>query len=164
MQIVLSTREKLLIASLVGLLLVLGLYLGISGLHGHLAELRSRVQVREALLQKAAALSGELQRMQQPEARRQPVRTRSLIGYVEQLADGVGLRDRIQLNAIPTDPSSGLQGVDVKVERITLDEMVNLLYSLENADDRLIIDQLDLSPSFRDKDLLRLSMRVLARQ
>jgi general secretion pathway protein M len=161
---VLSTREKLLIALLVALLALLGLYLGIGGLHGHLVELRSRVLVREALLQKAAALSGELQHMQQPQTRRQTVRTRSLIGYVEQLADGVGLRDRIQLNAIPTDASSGMQGVDVKVERMTLDEMVNLLYSLENADDRLIIDQLDLTPSFRDKTLLRLSMRVLARQ
>jgi hypothetical protein len=27
-----------------------------------------------------------------------------------------------------------------------------------------MVDQLELSPSFRDKDLLRLSMRVLARQ
>jgi Type II secretion system (T2SS), protein M len=162
--LVLSTREKLLIALLAGLLVLLGLWFGIQGLHGHVTELRSRVAGREALLAKAAALTAELQRMQKPAVRRQPVRTRSLISYVEQLADGLGLRDRIQLNALPQDTTSNLQGVNVKIERMTLDELVNLLYSMENADDRLIIDQFDLSPSFRDKDLLRLSMRVLARQ
>ncbi|HKI98341.1 MAG TPA: type II secretion system protein GspM [bacterium] len=161
---VLSDREKLLIGLLVALLVAMGLFFGVKGLRGRIADLRSRVEVREALLQKAAAVTGELRHLQQAATRQRPVRNRSLISYVEQLADGVGLRDRIQLNALPQDTNAGLQGVDVKVERLTLDEMVNLLYTLENADYRLIIAQFDLSPSFRDKDLLRLSMRVLARQ
>ena len=161
---VLSAREKLLIGLLAALLLGFGLYAGVRSLHGNLVELRGRLLVREALLQKAAAVTGELARLQQPSTRRQPVRPRSLIGYVEQLADKVGVRDRIQLNLIPQESKSGLQGLDLKVERLSLDEMVNLLYTLEDSEYRLIIDQLDLSPSFRDKDLLRLSMRVLARE
>jgi len=161
---VLSTREKLLIGLLVALLLGLGLFLGVRSVTGRLAELRSRLVVQEAMLQKAAALTAELQRLQQPEPARRTPRTRSLIGYVEQLADRAGVRDRVQLNLIAQESRSGLQGLDIKVERLSLDEMVHFLYSLEDADYRLVIDQLELSPSFRDKDLLRLSLRVLARQ
>jgi type II secretory pathway component PulJ len=161
---VLSTREKLLIALLVALLLALGLFFAAKGLHGHLADLQSRVRVQEALLQKAAVMTAELQRLQPAPGRRPARQQRSPISYVEQLADRVGVRDRIQLNLIPQDSRSNLQGLDIKLERLSLDETVNFLYTLENADYRLIIDQFDLSPSFRDKDLLRLSMRVLARE
>ncbi len=161
---VLSTREKLLIGVLVALLLALGLWFGLRGLSGHLEDLQSRVRVQEALLQRATTMNAELARMQQPAAVHRSPRARSLIGYVEQLADRVGVRDRIQLNLLPPDSRSGLQGLDVKVERLSLDEMVNLMYTMEDADYRLVIDQLELSPSFRDKDLLRLSMRVLARE
>ena len=161
--LVLSNREKALIAALVGLLLVLGLYFVGKGLRGHLQDLESRVRAQEAMLQRAAALTTELQRLQSPLGNRPLRQQRPLISYVEELADRVGVRDRIQLNLIPTDARSGVQGLDIKLERLSLDELVQFLYTLENADQRLVIDQLDLSPSFRDKDLLRLSMRVLAR-
>jgi hypothetical protein len=160
---VLSTREKLLIGLLVALLLGLGMFLGVRGATARLAELRSRVTVQEAMLQKAAAVTGELRRLQQPDAAKRTPRTRSLIGYVEQLADRAGVRDRVQLNLIAQETRSGLQGLDIKVEQLSLDEMVHFLYSLEDADYRLVIDQLEVGPSFRDKALLRLSMRVLAR-
>jgi Type II secretion system (T2SS), protein M len=161
---VLSSREKLLVGALIGLVLVLGLWFGLRGVHGHLEDLQSRVRAQEAMVQRASVMNAELARSQQPAAGRRGARTRSLIGYVEQLADRVGVRDRIQLNLLPPDSRSGLQGLDVKVERLSLDEMVNLLYTMEDAEYRLVVDQLELSPSFRDKDLLRLSMRVLARE
>jgi hypothetical protein len=161
---VLSTREKALIGVLLALLVALGLYFGVKGVTGRLAALRSRVDVQEALLARAVAMDGEVLRMQQPRKARRAPRNRSLIGYVEQLADRVNVRDRIQLNLIARDSRSGLEGLDIKVEQLSLDEFTQLLYTLEDAEYRLIIDQLDVSPSFRDKNLLRLSMRVLARE
>lgn len=161
---VLSTREKLLVALLGVLVVVIGLYLGVGSLSGRLADLRGRVAVRQALLQKATALRAEMQRLSKAGTVTRSPRAGSLIGYVEQLSQRVGVRDRIQLNAIPRDTESGLQGLEVKVNNLSLDETVNLLYTLEDADYRLVIDQLELSPSFRDKDLLRLSMRVLTRE
>lgn len=155
----LSTREKLLIATLVALLLCTGLFFTARSMLEYERALERRILAQHSLLQKASALSVELSRLQQP--RRRKVRTRSLIGYVEQLADRIRLKDRIQLNLIGRDAVSGLQGIDIKVDRLTLDEMVNLLYSLENADLPLVVNRLELSPSFRDKELLRLSMRVL---
>ena len=155
----LSTREKLLIVILVALLLCTGLFFTARSMLEYERRLERRILAQSSLLQKASALSAELSRLQRP--RRRKVRTRSLIGYVEQLADRIRLKDRIQLNLIARDAVSGLQGIDIKVDRLTLDEMVNLLYSLENADLLLVVNRLELSPSFRDKELLRLSMRVL---
>lgn len=161
---VLSTREKLLVVLLAVMVVAIGLYLGVGSLSGRIADLHGRVAVRQALLQKATALNAEMQGLRQSAPVSRTPRTRSLIGFVEQLAQQVGVRDRIQLNAIPRDTASGLQGLEVKVNGLSLDEAVNLLYTLEDAEYRLVIDQLELSPSFRDKDLLRLSMRVLTRE
>jgi general secretion pathway protein M len=161
---VLSTREKLLVALLAVLLLGTGAYFGVEGLRERLAGLEERVGRQEALVRRAAALVSEAQRLEQAGLRGQSTPSRSLIGYVEQLADRVGVRDRIQLNLMQRDPGSDFQGLDIRVDRLSLDEMVRMLYTLENAEYRLMIDQLEISPSFRDKDLLRLSMRVLARQ
>ncbi len=155
----LSTREKLLIVILVALLLCTGLFFTVRSMLEYERGLERRILAQTSWLQKASALSAELSRLQRP--RRRKVRTRSLIGYVEQLADRIRLKDRIQLNLIGRDAVSGLQGIDIKVDRLTLDEMVNLLYSLENADLPLVVNRLELSPSFRDKELLRLSMRVV---
>lgn len=157
----LSTREKLLIVILVALLLCIGLFFTARSMLEYERGLERRILAQTSWLQKASALSAELSRLQRP--RRRKVRTRSLIGYVEQLADRIRLKDRIQLNLIARDAASGLQGIDIKVDRLTLDEMVNLLYSLENADLPLVVNRLELSRSFRDKELLRLSMRVVTR-
>ena len=159
----LSTREKALIVVLVVLVLASVLYFGVGGLRARLHDTESLLSAHQAQLQKAAALMAELRNIERPAARRRAPGTRSLIGYVEQLADRIGVKDRIQLNLIPQETRSGLQGLDIRVSRLSLDEFVNLLYTLEDSDYRLMIDQLELSPSFRDKDLLRLSMRVLAR-
>lgn len=160
----LSTREKGLIAVLVLLLVGTGLYFGVGAARERLRELERRVATQEAMAQKAAALTREVQRLQQPPTRRRTPVTGSLIGYAEQLAARVGVKDRIQLNVLPRDTSRGLQGLDMRVDRLTLDELVNLLYTVENADYRLVIDQIEISPSFRDQALLRLSMRVLSRE
>lgn len=161
---VLSTREKALIGVLVALLVGLGVYMGVGGVREHLRQLENGVAVRESMLTKATALVGEVERMQKVAAPRRAARSGSLIATVEQMADRIGVKDRIQLNLIPRESSTGLQALDIKVAQLTLDEMVNFLYTLEDSDERLVIDQFELSPSFRNKDRLRLSMRVLARE
>ncbi len=113
------------------------------------------------MLERTQALHAELRRQRTAQVRT-PVRSGSLIAYVEQFAERIGVKDRVQLNLLPREANGDLQGLDVKVDRLTLDELVQLLYTLEDAEQRLVIDQLELSPSFRDKQLLRLSMRILA--
>ena len=159
---ILSAREKLLIALLAVFLVSTGVFYGVRDMLAYEQGITRQIRVRETALQKVATLKGEIASMQRP--KRRAVRTRSLIGYVEQLAATIHLKDRIQLNLIPQDPNSGFQRIDVKVDNLTLDEMLNLVYTFENADLTLIIGQVEISPAFRDKELLRLSMRVVARE
>ena len=42
--------------------------------------------------------------------------------------------------------------------------MIAFIYSVENSDPVLVLDQLDISPSFRARDLLRVTMRVLSQE
>ena len=156
----LSMREKLLVGLLVVLLAAGGVWFGAKAVAGYERSLVARTVRQEALLNRVQALQTELTRL-----RRQPAGVeldRPLIGYVERLAEQIQLKDRIQLNAVPQQTLDGVQGVDLRVDNLTLDEAVNLLYILEDAEAALVIDQLEISPAFRDKSLLRLSMRVLA--
>ena len=87
-----------------------------------------------------------------------------LIGYVETLTERIQLKDKVQLNVMPGQISGGFQGVELKVDEISLDEMSHLIFTLEKAIPPLVIDQLEMSPAFREKDLLRMTLRILARK
>ncbi len=158
---VLSAREKLLIAFLLVFMIGMALFYGVQGFRDMEEELQNRISTQESYLHRAMAIMGELEKLERLPQRR--VRSRSLIGFVEQLANKINLKDRIQLNLIPKDNRSGLQGLNIKVDGLTLDEMVDLIYALESAEMPLMIQQFEMNPSFRNRDLLRLTLRVLAR-
>ncbi len=157
---VLTQREKRLVAALAGLLALLGLYAALHGLVRFQSGLAEQLDVDRRLLTQVQALDGEMAVLERSK------RTRglegSLIGYMEQLADRAGLKARVQLNPITQSAAARVQAIDVKVDQMTLDEMVRFVYTIENAEFILVIDQMEISPSFKEKDLLRVSLRVLA--
>jgi hypothetical protein len=51
--------------------------------------------------------------------------------------------------------------MEIKAEQLTLDEIVRLVYTVESPDVPVLIEQFEVGPSFRDKELLRVSIRVL---
>lgn len=149
------------IAFLLVFMIGMALFYGGQGIREMGEELQNRISTQESYLHRAKAIMGELEKLERLPKRR--VRSRSLIGFVEQLANKINLKDRIQLNLIPKDNRSGLQGLNIKVDELTLDEMMDLIYALESAEMPLMIQQFELKPSFRNRDLLRLTLRVLAR-
>jgi len=159
----LSTREKTLIGVLAVLLVVLGLYFGVRAIGGRMEQLEDDIRQQSALLKRAEAIQAELSKQQPARnpTRKAPV---SLIGYVEQLSTKINLKGRVQLNLVERRLGQGIQGLDLKADELTVDEIVSLVYTLENADNPLVIDQMELTPSFRTKDLLRVNMRVLAKE
>jgi len=157
---VLTQREKLLIALLGALIAIVAVFLGLRGL-GKLQEgIAQQVDADRRTLEQVQALDAELVRLERGK------RTRgiegSLIGYMEQLTDRAGLKSRVQLNPITQTSGAKVQAIDLKVDQMTLDEMLRLLYTIENAEFILVVDQVEISPSFKEKDLLRVSLRVLA--
>lgn len=157
----LSSREKLLLALLAVAVLGAGGFMGTRALQGYQQTLAARLDAREAALKQVRALRAEWTRLSRlPRARplRQP-----LIGYVERLARREGLGERIQLNRIPLEQED-LESVELTVDALTLDEALKLLYAVENSDPPLVIQQLELTPAYRSKELLRVTMRILAQK
>ena len=159
---VLSRREKLLLAALAILVGVAGLLFVSTRVNTYRSDLERRIFEARTLLTRVVTISEKLSR--QEAAPRKGGPRRSLIGHLEQLAERAAVKNRLQLNRIPQEKTKGLEGLEVKLDELTLDEMVSFIYSVENSDPVLVLDQLDISPSFRARDLLRVTMRVLSRK
>ncbi len=159
---VLSAREKLLLLVLAVTIVAAALFFGVSTLSGYERSLEKQITRKQALLHRATVLSSSLAQVRKGGARRK--RTGTLIGLMERLAGKNGLQDRIRLNRVPMDRAAGLEGIDVKLDQLALDELVAFVHSVEDAKPVLVIDQLEITPAFRASDLLRLSIRVLAKK
>ena len=157
---ILSRREKLLIAGLTGLMAVVLLYFVLSQFNGWEHRLARDITRKQALLARATLLTEGLAKFNGPRASK--VRRKPLIGHIEQLATRNGLKDRIQLNVVPMDKARRVQGIDVKLDTLSLDEMVKFIHAVETSKPVLVVNQLDISSAFRAKDQLRLSVRILA--
>jgi len=158
--IALNEREKLLLKVLAGVLAVaLPLIIG-GSLWRYQNRLAAEVETSRRLLTEAMTLDAELARMDR--SRGSPAAAGgSLIGYLEQLADRAGVKQRVQLNPVSQNQPGRAQSVDVRLDTATLDEMVRLIYAIENAEVNLAIEQVEVAPSFKEKDLLRVSVRVI---
>lgn len=160
---ILSQREKLLIlllSVLVGLSIV---YFSFSAILGYGDDLSRKIQRREVLLARAKVLSTSLSRSG-GRARPRKAFKGSLIGYAERLAGQNALKDRIQLNRVPLDKSRGIEAIDIKLDQLSLDEAVGFVHAIENSRPVLVVDQMEITNSFRSKQLLRMSLRVMAQK
>ena len=158
----LSAREKMLIALLGAALVAAGSFFAYRALRGYEERIEGRIQSEEAALRQVAVLREELARLRAA-PRVEPLR-QPLLGYLERLAREAGLGDRLQLNLMPQDRAKDLEAVEVKLDALTLDEMVGIVHALENAQPPLFIDQFEVTPSFRSRELLRVTLRVLAQK
>jgi len=155
---VLSKREKRLVAGLGALTALLLVYFVVSQFAGYRAELEKDIERRSALLLKARVMAEELSVPISSGANR---KISSLIGHIEELAGKISLKEKLQMNRVPTDKSKGVEVVDLKLDELNLDQVVSFLYLLENSQPTLVIDQFEINPSFRKKNNLRISVRVL---
>ncbi len=159
---VLSAREKLLLLILGVAVVLAAVFFAAQGMQGYEQRLTARVADRESTLRQITELNRELNRLKRTPA---PKRLeRPLIGNLEELAHRVGVADRLQLNLVPQDRAKKLESVEMRVDSMTLDEMLALVHAIEDASPPLVIDNFELSPSFRSQELLRVTMRVLAQK
>ena len=158
----LSNREKYLIVLLIVVSVGVLFYFAFQSLDGVESRLAAQITSRKSALLQVQALALELARLESmPKGNRLE---EPLIGYIETIAKGARVADRIQLNLIPQDKDKKIETVEIKMTSLNLDEMVDLVYSIENSGAPMVIDQFEVSPSFRSNTLLRLSMRVSARK
>ena len=152
----LSERERLLLGALAAVLGVAALIWGLHGLGEYQRDLAAQLESNRATLIELRTLDAEL-----GPAGGQKAGARSLAATMEDLLTRTGLRDRIQLNPVTQTGGGRVQAMEVKAEQLTLDEMARLVYMMESPDVSLSIEQFEIGTSYRDKELLRVTLRVL---
>ncbi len=152
----LTLREQLLL----GLLLLIGLAFGgvyvQKQLAGQEALLQQQLDNRRQQLRQLQALASEWNQLKnRPLA---PVMEQPLSAFVEAVARDLKIQDNLQLNAL-SNPPEGLDGVQVRLDKLNLDDALEVLYRLENNQPVLQIEQLlfSVAPGSR---VVRLNFQV----
>lgn len=158
--ITLSIREKRLLLLMAVVLSATVIFFGIRQYMDYQTSVERRITQRTRQLDQAITLAAQLQQLSR--TRVSTGRRRSLIGYLEQLSARVALRDRIQLNPRAISGSSNIEAADIRLDDLTLDELIRFMFLVEDSKPALVVDRFDISPAFRSNKLLRVTLRVLA--
>jgi type II secretory pathway component PulM len=156
----LTSREKLLLLLLATVLVVGALALGWQRIAEYRLDVQREMAGQERLLRQVRQTAQQIDELQRRPA--SPLGRASLLGTLEQLATRLSLRDSLQLNQIAQTGSPNVEGVEVRLDNLTLDELVAFVHAVEHSEPMLLIDRMEVSPNFRSKELLRLTARVLA--
>ncbi len=152
----LTQREYLLVAMMLVLALVVAITLGWRKLQEHEAELREKLVFKQKQLETVTNLEREWRELSRlPNL---PVIPQSLNTFVENGARKFNLENHLQLNALTSVPER-TEGIQVKLDRLNLDQLFDMLYFLENHKPVLLIEQLDILLIPRS-NLLRASFRL----
>ncbi|WP_305041104.1 type II secretion system protein GspM [Geoalkalibacter sp.] len=165
----LSQREKLFLG--IGALAVLAviLWLGVlSPYRTGIEAAEARIQSRERQLEEIRLLQREYRRLQQELAlaeRRLVTSARgfSLFSFVEDVTNRTGVRENL-VSMRPQSPQTlgefREESVEIRLDRIRLDQLVRLLHAMEGADLHVNTKNLRIRTRFDDRSLLDTTLIV----
>jgi general secretion pathway protein M len=166
----LNRREQLFLLGGGVFLLILLVYLGvIAPYNASVERMRSRISAREQQLLEIRSLQQEFQQLQQQTAEVERRAAKggnfSLMAFLEETALKIVTRDnlvylrpqpKVQLDALSEE------SLEIKLEKIRLDQLVNLLYATETADTLLKVKSLRSKARFDDPTLLDVVLVIAA--
>ena len=156
----LSLREQILIALMLLLVFVLAGIWGLQYLNRQENYLLQQLDERDYQIRQVRSLSREWEKIQRtPTA---PVLTQALSSFVENIARSLQIQDNLQLNVL-TNVEVGTEGVKVGLDRLKLDNLLSMLYRLENHRPVIRTSHLNISISPGDR-LVRASFQVHKQQ
>ena len=119
-------------------------------------QLSSRLEEKKLQLEQLQLLAREWEMLQQePSA---PVMKQPLSSFIENVARSFAIQDNLQLNVLP-QVEEETEGVQVRLDRLKLDQLMDMLYQLENHRPVLRVSQLNISISPGNR-LVRASFQV----
>lgn len=152
----LSLREYILITVMLLLMAAAGGRFGYQQLEERYAQLQASLESKQQQLEVVEQLEKEwLALNRHPDL---PTFPQSLNAFLENTAEQFQVKEQLQLNPITNAPL-GMEGIRVRLDRLNLDQMYELLFFLENHKPVLWIEQLDLA-TIPGSDLIRLSFRI----
>ena len=152
----LSLRNWILIAIMLILLAYTGGTLGFQKLRNHRAQIQANLTLKQKQLEILQLLEKEWLALNRYPTL--PVIPQSLNASLENMARQLNIGEKLQLNPIPKPPL-GMEGIRVRLNRLNLDEMFDILYFLENHKPVLLIEQWEII-TLPSSALLRLSFRI----
>lgn len=163
----LSTREWILVGIMLFLIIIVGGSWGIQRFNlssGTLINewLNYKKRQKELLnfRQKQLAQINHLERdwLKVNRLRRTPTMSQSLNAFIENGTRRFNVQNNLQLNAL-SSVAEGIEGIQVRLDRLNLDQLFDILFFLENRRPVILIDQLDIR-TLPSSDLLRLTFRI----
>ena len=152
----LTIREQLLIALMFLLLFVLAGIWGAEYLNNQEKYLQLRLSEQEKQIKQIHKLSREWETLQRTTTA--PVMNQALSSFVENIARSLQIQDNLQLNVL-NNVEKGTEGVKVGLDRLKLDNLLSMLYRLENHRPVIRTSHLSISISPGDR-LVRASFQV----
>lgn len=166
----LNQRERLfVIAGGLALVLALLYFAIVAPYRSALARFDRQIAVRSGQLQEVKALQGrylEMQRqMSQVERLLEKRQDFSALSFIENLVEQTAGRESL-LSMRPQSPETRnaftIDSVEIKLERLTLKQLLELLVGIEGATSPMQVKSLTLKQRFDDRSLLDATMTVTA--
>lgn len=164
----LEQREKIMLLAglifLLGVVAIFGLYLPY---RDALEQAERSIAVKQRQLDQVRELQRDYRHLEQRIARAESglagSSDRSALALLESIAAGIDSRDK--LNYIRPQPPQTqgvyrIENLDIKFERLSLEQAVNLLWRVETAETRMQVRNLRLRQRFDDTSLLDVTITV----
>lgn len=97
------------------------------------------------------------------EARKSLTKVEGIVQAVDEIFKSIGLQQKIKSvksTGVKEKKYSSEEEADVSVEKVTMNEMVNILYRMENAPMILSVKRTSIRTSFENPSLLNITMTV----
>jgi len=166
----LSRREQLAVALGAVAILITVLYLGVVAPYSNaLEQLDAKITSRQRQIREVDTLRREyvvLQQLQSAaEARLNKNAAFSLFPFVESMVGQYAAKENlVSMRPQPAVPRENLleEAVEVRLEKIRLDQVVRLLYAVDSADALMQVKNLRLRTRFDDRSVFDVTMTVTA--
>jgi len=157
-----SKREQVLMGVMGGLLVFSMVFFPVKGILGYTRRMGLEVETKRAQLKQLDGLVRELTLLNSAPPVSNP---QSLPAWLSGLVNRIGLGDRASV--IPLGGVGGVGGatgqnlgMELRVDKASLDEAAYLIFSLESAFQRLSIIRVEIAPSYTARESLRLVIRL----
>ena len=167
--LMLQRREQVLVIGAGVLVLLLALFtFVIDPILARAANLERRLATADRQFAELQTLRGDYERQKRVIDRidnrlRRQRRNFAIFSHLEQVAGRAGVQDKIQsMNTIASPPSTEYkeESVEVRMEGVTLQQLVEYLHRVENSPQLLRIKRLQIAPGRENRQLLSVRLRI----
>jgi general secretion pathway protein M len=149
-------------AVLIFLLIIAGL--GVKMLSSQSRELHQLQEQRKEMAVLRDEFLSLQQKIQTVENRKNLTNVQGVLQAVDEVFSSIGLKDKVKTvkNTGKRETKDGIEEeADVSVEKVTMNEMVNIFYRIDHAPMILTVKKVSVKQSFENPELLNMTMNLL---